>query len=394
MRNNTPPSGTVPKAPPPLLGLECPVANLQWPASNLDDIPDAAGNSLAVKQAPNICIRRHLRAWIILPEVGASVVTCLECSGVSGFSVTIGNPDVRVREMEVRALMMGRGCVLQHDDGSWLRPPARRWVVAASSSTTMIRNAHPGQLKWVLGADLKCSYSADFGSNPRLEWKFKNKKGSQAYVVFDGKLTEPYSSRVSLYSGSNLRFSKVTREDNGEYICEVSSSKSQFSNGIVMLTVLVPPSVPMCSIPQSVTTGGGARLSCFDNDGSPSPTYKWYKDGTLLPIDPSKIAAFKNATYKLNAQAGILEFSSVAKADSGEYYCEAVNNAGPPQRCKAVRMEARDMNTGGIVAGVIVALLLLGLLIFGVWFANKKGYLPKKSEIKSFDFVFVREHHF
>lgn len=37
-----------------------------------------------------------------------------------------------------------------------------------------------------------------------------------------------------------------------------------------------------------------------------------------------------------------------------------------------------DVNTGGIVAGVIVALLLLALLGFGIWYANKKGYLPSE----------------
>ena len=37
-----------------------------------------------------------------------------------------------------------------------------------------------------------------------------------------------------------------------------------------------------------------------------------------------------------------------------------------------------DVNTGGIVAGVIVALLAIALLCFGLWYANKKGYLPSK----------------
>lgn len=37
-----------------------------------------------------------------------------------------------------------------------------------------------------------------------------------------------------------------------------------------------------------------------------------------------------------------------------------------------------DRNVGGIVAGVIVALLAVGLLLFGLWFASKKGYLPSK----------------
>lgn len=34
-----------------------------------------------------------------------------------------------------------------------------------------------------------CSYSADFGPDARVEWKFQDLKGSQAYVIFDGSPT-------------------------------------------------------------------------------------------------------------------------------------------------------------------------------------------------------------
>ncbi|TDH04814.1 hypothetical protein EPR50_G00136840 [Perca flavescens] len=230
--------------------------------------------------------------------------------------------------------------------------------------------------------DLTCTYSADFGSSPRIEWKFKDLKGSQSYVVFDGKPTNPYASRVTLYGGSNLRFSKVTRTDNGVYYCEVSGTTSQFGEVEVKLTVLVPPSPPLCRVPTSVTTGGVALLSCHDTDGSPPPQYNWYKDGVLLPAEPNKISGFQNATYLLNPVNGHLEFPAVTKTDSGQYFCEASNSAGPPQRCAAMKMEVRDLNVGGIVAGVIVALLLVILLALGIWYADKKGYLPKKKESK------------
>ncbi|XP_031176256.1 F11 receptor, tandem duplicate 1 [Sander lucioperca] len=237
------------------------------------------------------------------------------------------------------------------------------------------------QVKENGGIDLKCTYSADFGSSPRVEWKFKDLKGSQSYVVFDGKPTAPYASRVTLY-GSNLRFSKVTRADNGVYYCEVSGSTTPFGEVEVKLTVLVPPSPPLCRVPTSVTTGGVSLLSCHDVDGSPPPQYNWYKDGVLLPAEPSKISGFQNATYLLNAANGNLEFPAVTKVDSGQYFCEAFNSAGPPQRCAAISMEVRDLNIGGIVAGVIVALLLVIVLALGIWFADKKGYLPKKKESK------------
>lgn len=125
----------------------------------------------------------------------------------------------------------------------------------------------------------------------------------------------------------------------------------------------VPPSPPVCKIPSSVTTGKTAKLSCHDGDGSPPPTYRWYKNGVPLPAEPSKISGYQNATYSLDTNLGSLvrhEFTHVyqrrarfqrrlffqtfprtSRSDSGEYYCEAANKAGPVQRCRAARMEVR-----------------------------------------------------
>lgn len=220
----------------------------------------------------------------------------------------------------------------------------------------------------ISGVDLTCSHSADFGANARVEWKFKNMLGSQVYVVFNGKPTgswtrlsflnccgpfwwlckffwivfsDPYSSRLTVY-GNNLRFSKVTRKDTGLYDCEVSGN-SQFGEARVTLTVLgknlcitfrwlvfmctiaypaviawiitilvwtlyctVPPSPPVCKIPSSVTTGKAATLTCHDADGSPPPTYKWYKNNVPLPADPSTVSGYQNATYKMDINSGSL----------------------------------------------------------------------------------------
>nr|ANV28175.1 junction adhesion molecule A [Ctenopharyngodon idella] len=230
------------------------------------------------------------------------------------------------------------------------------------------------------GVDLKCSYTADFGATPRREWKFKDLKGSQSFVFFDNKPTAQYENRITVYNGG-LRFDKVTRADTGDYDCEVLGNNG-YDEKTIKLTVLVPPSKPVSRIPSSVTTGSNVLLTCFDNVGSPPPTYKWYKDNTPLPDDPSKFPTFKNLTYKMNVFNGNLEFPSVSKLDIGSYFCEANNGEGAPQRSDAVQMDVRDLNVGGIVAGVIVALLAVGLLLFALWFATKKGYMPKIAESK------------
>ncbi|XP_060719124.1 F11 receptor, tandem duplicate 1 isoform X1 [Tachysurus vachellii] len=230
------------------------------------------------------------------------------------------------------------------------------------------------------GADLKCDFSADFGSAPRVEWKFSNLKGSQSFIYFDGQITDKFKGSMTQYIGG-LRIEKATRLNTGDYYCEVSGSGG-YAEVMVKLTVLVPPSVPTSQIPTSATTGRRVLMTCSDKDGSPPSTYKWYKNGTPMPEDPSKFPNFKNLTYKLNPQNGNLEFPSVSKADSGSYFCEASNGQGGPQRGPATTMDVRDLNAGGIAAGVIVALLAIALLCFGLWYAKKKGYLPKMSDSK------------
>ncbi|XP_034407074.1 F11 receptor, tandem duplicate 1 [Cyclopterus lumpus] len=265
---------------------------------------------------------------------------------------------------------------------SWLVSVALFLIAATGASSLTVTTSNPNvRVKENDDADLTCSYSADFGADPIVVWKFTNLKGSQIVSDLDNKPTTPYANRVTMY-GSSLRFSKVTSKDNGVYDCEVANTNGQSGKVQVTMTALVPPSAPLCRIPTSVTTGRKVTLTCHDKVGSPPPKYKWFKNSVLLPPEPSKTTDFKNATYKLNTDNGDLVFPAATKMDSGQYFCEAFNDAGPPQRSKVMKMEVRDVNTGGIVAGVIVALLLVVLLVFGIWYAHKKGYLPKKTERK------------
>ncbi|XP_051749089.1 F11 receptor, tandem duplicate 2 [Ctenopharyngodon idella] len=196
------------------------------------------------------------------------------------------------------------------------------------------------------GVDLKCSYTADFGATPRVEWKFKDLKGYQFFIYFDSRLTAEYEGRITVYNGG-LRFDKVTRADTGDYDCEVSGNGG-YDEKTIKLMVLVPPSKPVSRIPSSVTTGSNVLLTCFDNVGSPPPTYKWYKDNTPLPDDPSKFPTFKNLTYKMNVFNGNLEFPSVSKLDIGSYFCEANNGEGVTQRGDAVRMDVFDVDSSQV----------------------------------------------
>ncbi|XP_065520547.1 junctional adhesion molecule A isoform X1 [Lathamus discolor] len=227
-------------------------------------------------------------------------------------------------------------------------------------------------------AEIPCA-AYEFGlKNPRIEWKFQ-KGSSLVLFYYEGVLTEPYKNRIR-FSPNNIVFLTVTRADTGKYICEVVGDGSKIAKSEVNLIVQVPPSKPTAHVPTSATIGSRIVLRCTETDGSPPPTFRWYKDGMLLPSDPKSSPSFRNSSYSLDTATGELVFQPLGSSDSGDYSCEASNNVGSPQRSDAIHMEASEVNVGGIVAAVVVLLMVLALVAFGVWFAYSRGFFSKRKE--------------
>ncbi|XP_054443855.1 junctional adhesion molecule A [Pteronotus mesoamericanus] len=223
-------------------------------------------------------------------------------------------------------------------------------------------------------AKLSCSFSGF--SSPRVEWKFAQ-GDITSLVCYNSKITAPYEGRVT-FSNTGITFHSVTRKDTGTYTCMVSDEGgTTYGEVSVQLTVLVPPSKPTVDVPSSATIGSRAVLTCSETDGSPPSQYLWYRDGVPMPLEPKNSRAFSNSSYSLNPQTGELIFDPVSAFDTAEYTCEARNGYGMPMMSDAVRMEAVELNVGGIVAAVLVTLLLLGALVFGIWFAYRRGYFDR-----------------
>ncbi|XP_027488888.1 junctional adhesion molecule A-like, partial [Corapipo altera] len=150
---------------------------------------------------------------------------------------------------------------------------------------------------------------------------------------------EPYRNRVR-FSPTSIHFDSVTREDSGKYICEVVGDSSQIAKSEVTLTVQVPPGKPSAHVPSSATVGSRVVLRCSEAQGSPPPTFRWYKDGSELPQDPKSSPAFRNSSYTLDPSSGELIFERVGGWDTGDYHCEASNNVGSPQKSDVFHLEA------------------------------------------------------
>ncbi|XP_030320827.1 junctional adhesion molecule A [Calypte anna] len=240
-------------------------------------------------------------------------------------------------------------------------------------------------------AVIPCSAFHKGWSNPRIEWKFQ--RGSSLILVYyEDKLTEPYQNRVQ-FSRPSITLTSVTREDSGKYICEVVGADSQIAKSEVTLIVQVPPSKPVAHVPSSATIGSRAVLRCSEGEGSPPPTFRWYKDGVLLPPDPRTSPIFRNSSYTLDPTTGDLIFDPLSGFDTGDYNCEATNNVGPPQESDVFRLEASEVNVGGIVAAVVVLLMVVALVAFGIWFGYSRGYFSKKKDSSSKKVIYSQGSH-
>ncbi|XP_053866952.1 junctional adhesion molecule A [Malaclemys terrapin pileata] len=228
--------------------------------------------------------------------------------------------------------------------------------------------------------DLPCTAYVSQSGTPRVEWKFE--KGSSIVLFYyDSKFTDPYKDRAK-YSPTRISFSSVTRKDTGKYTCEVfwpgSGGSDQLRKSEVDLIVQVPPSKPVAKVPTSVTIGNKAVLSCTETDGSPPPTFQWYRDNILMPSNPKISEKFRNSSYTIDPKTGVLTIEPVTSFDTGDYFCEAQNNVGIAQKSEAIHLEATEVNVGGIVAAVVVLLIVLALVAFGIWFAYSRGFFSKR----------------
>ncbi|XP_058152103.1 junctional adhesion molecule B isoform X2 [Dasypus novemcinctus] len=227
---------------------------------------------------------------------------------------------------------------------------------------------------------LYCKYPKKTLSS-RLEWK---KLGNTiSLVYFQHALQGDFKDRAEMIDFS-IRIKNVTRNDAGQYRCEVNVPSEQGPNlkeDMVTLEVLVAPAVPSCEVPTSALSGTVVELRCQEKEGNPAPEYTWFKDGIRL-LDNSKLGSQStNSSYTMNTKSGILQFNTVSKLDSGEYSCEARNPIGY-RRCPGKQMQVDDLNVSGIIAAVVVVALVISVCGLGVCYAQRKGYFSKETSFQ------------
>lgn len=122
--------------------------------------------------------------------------------------------------------------------------------------------------------------------------------------------------------GNYLVIAQSGPGDGGEYTCQISAyNPTELTHTVRIRTQ------PVISTPDEVVkgvAGSSVSIKCRTDAGSPAPTLVWRKEGEEQDLD---------------SLAGVLNFPSLSRHQSGTYTCLADNGFGPQPVSKSVRLE-------------------------------------------------------
>uniref|UniRef100_H9G732 V-set and immunoglobulin domain containing 2 n=1 Tax=Anolis carolinensis TaxID=28377 RepID=H9G732_ANOCA len=188
-----------------------------------------------------------------------------------------------------------------------------------------------------IGSDveLPCHYKTSVDKNFMLEWRFapgstSPDHGKQMVYFTNNVLYKPgsQSEQISLIQDpptlgdASILLKNIRASDAGTYICDVNNPPDFYgtSSGLIQLTVLMPPSAPVCQGTTSASVGSDVKLTCNSSEGVPAPVYSW----TLLD---SKVAVPVSNMVQ-NDRTGSLILRNVSLAFAGTYQCVSSNELG------------------------------------------------------------------
>lgn len=158
-----------------------------------------------------------------------------------------------------------------------------------------------------------------------LSWRrVDNSSTSGSSYLATGRLVMSPNKRISLLSSttsSTLLITLVRPEDEGQYVCEVSSSPPVHMAHWLKLTA--PPKVSILGKPKSghftVTENSELALVCLGS-GEPRPQLSWSREGGLLPDGET------------SARGDQLIFSAVTRDHAGTFVCSGTTQTGAGAR--------------------------------------------------------------
>lgn len=158
----------------------------------------------------------------------------------------------------------------------------------------------------------------------------RQSKNSHDNVAIGGTPFDPnYKLNYHVDEGIyDLLISNVSYDrDDGRFECKVKAGGTgqNVHEQSYSLTVLAPPQLPQIAPGTSVTATEGKRqeLTCSSVGGSPDPQVKWYRQGSVYPLE----AALKNGGSRDQPTTASLTITPTKEDDEAMFRCEVWNRA-------------------------------------------------------------------
>ncbi|KAI8488545.1 hypothetical protein Bbelb_338570 [Branchiostoma belcheri] len=129
----------------------------------------------------------------------------------------------------------------------------------------------------------------------------------------------PYIGRTNLVGKASLTISPTTPEDEGKYVVMILAKGAGSAEGVVKLSVMVPPTVRVGPLENYVISfGRTASLQCVVTGAKPNITLLyWEKDGLRISTSSRYSRKYSGGTLD-NPN---LRISHVTREDAGKYSC-------------------------------------------------------------------------
>ncbi|XP_066252109.1 hemicentin-1 isoform X1 [Euwallacea similis] len=176
---------------------------------------------------------------------------------------------------------------------------------------------------------LECRFPPPSLDSPSYYWIRQSKTGHDNVAIKDTPFDLNYKLNYHVDEGIyDLLISNVSYDrDDGKFECKVKAGGSgkNLHTQSYSLTVLAPPQPPQIAPGSRVTVTEGKRqeLTCSSVGGSPDPEVKWYKEGSMYPLE----AALKNGGSRDQPTTATLTITPTKDDDEAVYKCEVWNRA-------------------------------------------------------------------
>ncbi|XP_063799808.1 endothelial cell-selective adhesion molecule [Pseudophryne corroboree] len=199
-------------------------------------------------------------------------------------------------------------------------------------------------------------FSSSSKEKPYITWFIQRAQTEQIqilkYMGGEVDISEDFKGRLSFVhpmpaKNISIVINRTQATDSGQYRCYVNvqddNSVGRGNIGVIDVSILVPPSRPICQIHGNSYIGANVTLSCRSPTGDPAPTYSWMKKA------PDNLVYFSPAH---DSMKGTLTLTNLTADNTGTYVCTSKNIAGVAE-CN-VTMEVTSSSRTAIIVGAVV----------------------------------------